>query len=73
MLEPDTEATPFTKLRLVLDPNWTGLPELLVTVGWKVPMVLRYDKKAGASKMRVLRTVKDTLKLLARRRLGNMS
>jgi dolichol-phosphate mannosyltransferase len=39
----------------------------------EVPMVLRYDKKAGASKMRVLRTVKDTLLLLARRRLGNMS
>jgi dolichol-phosphate mannosyltransferase len=39
----------------------------------EVPMVLRYDKKAGASKMRVLRTVKDTLKLLARRRLGDMS
>jgi dolichol-phosphate mannosyltransferase len=39
----------------------------------EVPMVLRYDKKAGASKMRVFRTVKDTLRLLARRRLGNMS
>jgi dolichol-phosphate mannosyltransferase len=39
----------------------------------EVPMVLRYDKKAGASKMRVLRTVKDTLRLLLRRRLGNMS
>ena len=39
----------------------------------ELPMVLRYDKKAGASKMRVFRTIKDTLKLLARRRLGNLS
>jgi dolichol-phosphate mannosyltransferase len=39
----------------------------------ELPMVLRYDKKAGASKMRVFRTIRDTLKLLARRRMGNLS
>jgi dolichol-phosphate mannosyltransferase len=48
----------------------TARPALVMN---EVPMVLRYDKKAGASKMRVLRTVKDTLLLLLRRRLGNMS
>lgn len=36
----------------------------------EVPMVLRYDRKAGASKMRVARTAGNTLVLLARRRLG---
>lgn len=36
----------------------------------EVPLVLRYDQKLGASKMKVFRTVSDTLKLIARRRLG---
>lgn len=33
----------------------------------EVPLVLRYEKQAGRSKMRVLRTVRRTLALLARR------
>ncbi len=36
----------------------------------EVPLVLRYDLKEGASKMRVWRTIRNTLALLARRRLG---
>src|SRR5215210_1111004 len=36
----------------------------------EVPLVLRYDRKEGASKMNVLRTVRETLLLLVRRRLG---
>lgn len=36
----------------------------------EAPMVLRYDQKGGASKMRVLRTVRQTLSLLVRRRIG---
>lgn len=36
----------------------------------EVPMVLRYDRKEGASKMRVGRTIVRTLGLLVRRRLG---
>jgi dolichol-phosphate mannosyltransferase len=36
----------------------------------EVPLVLRYDQKQGATKMRVFRTISDTLKLLVRRRLG---
>lgn len=36
----------------------------------EVPLVLRYDRKEGRSKMRVLITVKETLWLLVRRRLG---
>ena len=35
----------------------------------EVPLILRYDLKPGASKMRVARTAVDTLLLLARRRL----
>lgn len=37
----------------------------------EVPMVLRYDLKQGDSKMRVVRTCVDTLKLIARRRMGS--
>jgi len=36
----------------------------------EVPMVLRYDRKGGESKMRVGRTARSTLLLLLRRRLG---
>ena len=36
----------------------------------EVPMVLRYDWKEGASKMKVARTIRSTLSLLVRRRLG---
>jgi dolichol-phosphate mannosyltransferase len=36
----------------------------------EVPMLLRYDLKRGDSKMRVYKTARNTLLLLARRRLG---
>jgi dolichol-phosphate mannosyltransferase len=36
----------------------------------EVPLVLRYDLKRGASKMRVMRTIAQSLALIARRRLG---
>lgn len=36
----------------------------------EVPMILRYDFKEGASKMNVGRTAKNTLLLIAKRRLG---
>jgi dolichol-phosphate mannosyltransferase len=36
----------------------------------EVPLILRYDQKKGASKMRVGRTVRETLHLMVRRRLG---
>jgi dolichol-phosphate mannosyltransferase len=36
----------------------------------EVPLVLRYDLKEGASKMRVWKTVRDTLALVVRRRFG---
>ena len=38
----------------------------------EVPVVLRYDRKRGASKMRVLRTIRKTLLLIARRRLTDL-
>lgn len=37
----------------------------------EVPIVLRYDRKTGKSKMRVMRTAVGTIWLLARRRLGH--
>ena len=36
----------------------------------EVPLLLRYDKKEGASKMNVGETVRDTLALIGRRRAG---
>lgn len=36
----------------------------------EVPLILRYDLKFGVSKMLVLRTIRDTLRLLVSRRLG---
>jgi hypothetical protein len=36
----------------------------------EVPMILRYDFKMGASKMRVFRTAYNTLRILMLRRLG---
>ena len=35
----------------------------------EVPMLLRYDQKEGASKMKVLKTIGQTIKLLLSRRL----
>ncbi len=37
----------------------------------EVPLILRYDLKFGASKMQVVRTIRDTLELVLRRRLGS--
>ena len=34
----------------------------------EVPMILRYDLKRGASKMRVVRTMRQTLLLVLKRR-----
>jgi dolichol-phosphate mannosyltransferase len=36
----------------------------------EVPMILRYDFKKGASKMRLFRTASNTLRLMVKRRLG---
>ena len=38
----------------------------------EVPMILRYDRKPGASKMNVRETVGETLRLLVRRRMGRL-
>lgn len=36
----------------------------------EVPLILRYDLKSGVSKMVVMRTIGDTLRLMLRQRLG---
>lgn len=38
----------------------------------EAPLVLRYDQKGGVSKMRVLRTIRQTLSLVARRTVGGV-
>ena len=45
---------------------------LLNAIITEVPMVLRYDRKTGKSKMNVRKTVTQTLSLLLRRRLGRL-
>jgi dolichol-phosphate mannosyltransferase len=42
-------------------------PELRVR---EVPLILRYDRKQGVSKMKVFRTVVQSLGLVVRRRCG---
>ncbi len=37
---------------------------------YEVPLILRYDQKEGESKMNVSRTIKQTLSLIAKRRMG---
>lgn len=38
----------------------------------EIPLELRYDRRGGGSKMRVLRTIRQTLLLMVRRRLGQL-
>jgi dolichol-phosphate mannosyltransferase len=38
----------------------------------EVPLELRYDRRGGGSKMRVLRTIRQTLMLMLRRRFGQL-
>jgi dolichol-phosphate mannosyltransferase len=61
---------------LVSEPSFACMPDLL----WKfsrlgptiseVPLELHYDRKPGASKMQVARTIRRTLVLLVKRRFG---
>ena len=37
----------------------------------EVPLILRYDLKGGESKMRIVRTIGQTLSLVFRRRFGS--
>jgi dolichol-phosphate mannosyltransferase len=43
----------------------------LTVICGEVPMILRYDLKKGSSKMRVMRTARQTLALILKRRLGD--
>ena len=62
--------------RLITEGGFACMVELLLrmrqmgAVMAEVPMILRYDQKTGPSKMNVRRTVAQTLRLLARERLG---
>ena len=61
---------------LVSEPSFACMPDLL----WKlqalrpvireVPLELHYDRKPGPSKMQVARTIRRTLMLIVKRRLG---
>ncbi len=62
--------------RLITEDGFACMVELLLrmrqmgAVMAEVPMILRYDQKTGPSKMNVRQTVVQTLRLLARERLG---
>jgi dolichol-phosphate mannosyltransferase len=62
--------------QLVTERGFSCMAEILVKISKlevrmsEVPLVLRYDKKAGASKMRIGRTVISTVKMLVRLRFA---
>jgi len=58
---------------LISEPGFSCMVDILLKLRkypliiGEVPLILRYDKKVGASKMNVGRTIMDTLSLIARR------
>ena len=60
----------------VNEPSFACMPDVLWKVSRlspvfaEVPLSLHYDRKPGASKMRVARTIRRTLMLIAKRRVG---
>jgi dolichol-phosphate mannosyltransferase len=60
----------------VNEPSFACMPDVLWKVGrlspvfGEVPLSLHYDRKPGESKMNVGRTIRRTLALIAKRRLG---
>ncbi|MGE5508704.1 MAG: glycosyltransferase family 2 protein [Chitinophagales bacterium] len=57
--------------RLIESTTFSAMAEILLKAGFlglaagEIPLVLRYDQKAGASKMRVVRTILDYLRMIA--------
>ena len=62
--------------QIISEPGFSCMVDLLLKVSrydpiiTEVPLILRYDLKAGPSKMDVGKTIRQTLFLLGRRRLG---
>jgi dolichol-phosphate mannosyltransferase len=62
--------------RFVDEPSFACMPDVLWKVSRlrptfaEVPLALHYDRKPGASKMNVPRTIRRTLALIVKRRLG---
>jgi dolichol-phosphate mannosyltransferase len=62
----------------VNEPSFACMPDVLWKVSRlkpkfaEVPLSLHYDRKPGASKMNVSRTIKRTLVLIAKRRFGSV-
>ncbi len=61
---------------LISEPGFSCMVDILLklhrlnAIVTEVPMILRYDRKPGKSKMNVRKTIQMTLSLLLRRRLG---
>jgi dolichol-phosphate mannosyltransferase len=62
--------------QFISEPGFSCMVDILLkldrldAVVTEAPLILRYDRKPGKSKMNVRRTMAQTLSLLARRRLG---
>jgi dolichol-phosphate mannosyltransferase len=62
--------------RLISETGFSCMADLLLKLRTlplemgEVPLELRYDRRGGGSKMRVLKTIRQTLSLLVRRRCG---
>lgn len=64
--------------RLITETGFSCMADLLLKLRRlplemsEVPLELRYDRRGGASKMRVIRTIRQTLFLMLRRRFGQL-
>jgi dolichol-phosphate mannosyltransferase len=64
--------------RLITETGFSCMADLLLKLRRldlsmsEVPLELRYERRGGGSKMRVLRTVRQTLMLMLRRRFGQL-
>ncbi len=62
--------------KLVQEKGFAAMAELLLNIGklnaviGEVPLILRYDQKEGASKMRLLQTIRRTLAMIIRHRFS---
>jgi dolichol-phosphate mannosyltransferase len=64
--------------RLITETGFSCMADLLLKLRKlplemsEIPLELRYDRRGGASKMRVIRTIRQTLFLMLRRRFGQL-
>ncbi len=72
------EALKASRRQLITETGFSCMADLLLKLRKlplemsEIPLELRYDRRGGASKMRVIRTIRQTLFLMLRRRFGQL-